>query len=136
MYMSAILEVKELNKQYSGSAFSLENVSFAIPYGSIVGFIGENGAGKSTTMGSILGTLQKDSGSIQIFGEVMDPDKVNMKESIGVVFDDIHLPGGITVDKLDRKSTRLNSSHVAISYAVFCLKKKMKQSHSTKYYEM
>src|SRR5690625_4120756 len=111
MYMSAILEVKELNKQYSGSAFSLKNVSFAIPYGSIVGFIGENGAGKSTTMGSILGTLQKDSGSIQIFGEVMDSDKVNMKESIGVVFE-------------DRKSTRLNSSHVAISYAVFCLKKK------------
>ena len=98
--MSAILEVEALNKQYAGSAFALKNVSFAIPYGSIVGFIGENGAGKSTTMGSILGTLQKDSGSIQIFGEEMDPDKVKMKESIGVVFDDIHLPGGITVDKL------------------------------------
>ncbi|QQK74882.1 ABC transporter ATP-binding protein [Salicibibacter cibarius] len=98
--MSAILEVEALNKQYSGSSFALKDVSFAIPYGSIVGFIGENGAGKSTTMGSILGTLQKDSGSIQIFDEEMDPDKTNIKESIGVVFDDIHLPGGITVDKL------------------------------------
>ncbi|QQK81296.1 ABC transporter ATP-binding protein [Salicibibacter cibi] len=98
--MSSILEVEQLNKQYSGSSFALKDVSFAIPYGSIVGFIGENGAGKSTTMGSILGTLQKDSGSIHIFGEEMDPDKRDIKESIGVVFDDIHLPGGITVDKL------------------------------------
>src|SRR5699024_3284640 len=98
--MSAILEVKELNKQYSGSAFSLKNVSFAIPDGVIVGLKGEDGAGKSTKIGSILGSLQKDSGFIQTFGEVMDPDKLYMKETTGVVFDDIHLTGGITVDKL------------------------------------
>jgi len=97
-----ILEVEQLNKQYRDSAFALKDVSFSVPYGSIVGFIGENGAGKSTTMGSILGTLRKDTGSIQIFGEEMDPDNKNMKENIGVVFDDIHLSGGLTVNKLGK----------------------------------
>lgn len=97
-----ILEVEQLNKQYRDSAFALTDVSFSVPYGSIVGFIGENGAGKSTTMGSILGTLRKDTGSIQIFGEEMDSDNKNMKENIGVVFDDIHLSGGLTVNKLGK----------------------------------
>lgn len=97
-----ILEVEQLNKQYTDSAFALKDVSFSVPYGSIVGFIGENGAGKSTTMGSILGTLRKDTGTIQIFGEEMDPDNKNMKENIGVVFDDIHLSGGLTVNKLGK----------------------------------
>lgn len=97
-----ILEVEQLNKQYTDSAFALKDVSFSVPYGSIVGFIGENGAGKSTTLGSILGTLRKNTGSIQIFGEEMDPDNKNMKENIGVVFDDIHLSGGLTVNKLGK----------------------------------
>lgn len=97
-----ILKVEQLNKQYRDSAFALKDVSFSVPYGSIVGFIGENGAGKSTTMGSILGTLRKDTGSIQVFGEEMDPDNKNMKENIGVVFDDIHLSGGLTVNKLGK----------------------------------
>lgn len=57
MTMAAILEVTGLNKSYKDSSFSLEDVSLTIPYGSIVGFIGENGAGKSTTMGSILGSF-------------------------------------------------------------------------------
>ena len=97
-----ILEVEQLNKQYRDSTFALKDVSFSVLYGSIVGFIGENGAGKSTTMGSILGTLRKDTGSIQIFGEEMDSDNKNMKENIGVVFDDIHLSGGLTVNKLGK----------------------------------
>ncbi|QQK79283.1 ABC transporter ATP-binding protein [Salicibibacter cibi] len=98
--MSAILEVDKLSKRYADSEFALQDVSFSIPYGSIVGFIGENGAGKSTTMGSILGTLHKDDGSVHLFGEEMDPDKRNMKENIGVVFDDMKLPGELTIVKL------------------------------------
>ncbi|SDJ29708.1 ABC transporter ATP-binding protein [Natribacillus halophilus] len=98
--MSSILEVDHLNKQYSESDFALKDVSFSIPYGSIVGFIGENGAGKSTTMGSILGTLHKDGGSVKIFGEEMNVEKLDIKENIGVVFDNIHLPEALTVLKL------------------------------------
>ncbi len=105
--MSFILEVDNLRKQYSDSAFALKGVSFSIPYGSIVGFIGENGAGKSTTMGSILGTLQKDSGTIHIFGEEMAPDKLHLKENIGVVFDDIKLPGDLNIVKLGNVFQRI-----------------------------
>lgn len=98
--MGTILEVENLRKTYADSEFGLKDVSFSIPYGSIVGFIGENGAGKSTTMGSILGTLHKDSGTIKIFGEEMDANHVHIKEDIGVVFDSIVLPGDLTVYKL------------------------------------
>src|SRR6476620_3333593 len=100
--MTNILEVQELNKAYEDSTFGLQDITFSIPYGSIVGFIGENGAGKSTTMGSILGTLQKDSGTIKMFGEKMDSSDVHLKEEIGVVFDTMRLVGGLTVAKLER----------------------------------
>ncbi|WP_449354865.1 ABC transporter ATP-binding protein [Virgibacillus natechei] len=98
--MPAILEVENLQKTYADTKFGLRDVSFSIPYGSIVGFIGENGAGKSTTMGSIIGTLHKDNGTIKIFGEEMDTEDVHIKEDIGVVFDAMNLPGDLTVEKL------------------------------------
>ncbi|WYP26783.1 ABC transporter ATP-binding protein [Alkalihalobacillus sp. FSL W8-0930] len=100
--MTHLLEVQELNKTYEDSSFGLQDITFSIPYGSIVGFIGENGAGKSTTMGSILGTLPKDSGIIKMFGEEMDSSDVHLKEEIGVVFDTMKLVGGLTVAKLER----------------------------------
>ena len=58
--------VQNLCKQFED--FSLDNVSFKVPKGRIVGFIGENGAGKSTTINLILNELSKDSGQIQVFG--------------------------------------------------------------------
>lgn len=100
--MESVLEVNQLRKTYRGSTFGLKDVSFSIPYGSIVGFIGENGAGKSTTMGSILGTLRKESGLVKVFGEEMDANHVHMKEDIGVVFDSMQLPGDLTVYKLEK----------------------------------
>lgn len=100
--MTHLLEVQELNKTYGDSSFGLQDITFSIPYGFIVGFIGENGAGKSTTMGSILGTLQKDSGTIKMLGEEMEASDVHLKEDIGVVFDTMKLVGGLTVAKLER----------------------------------
>ncbi|WYP26426.1 ABC transporter ATP-binding protein [Alkalihalobacillus sp. FSL W8-0930] len=96
----SILEVKNLSKQYHDSSFALKDVSFTIPYGKIVGFIGENGAGKSTTMGAILGTLQKDDGSIHIFGEELTSDHTQIREDIGFVFDDMNLPKDLTISRL------------------------------------
>ncbi|MDV2682776.1 ABC transporter ATP-binding protein [Alkalihalophilus lindianensis] len=100
MMMTSILEVEHVQKTYKGSTLGIKDVSFTIPNGSIVGFIGENGAGKSTTMGTIIGTLRKDGGTIRIFGEEMDLNQVAFKEEIGVVFDTMQLPGDLTVDKL------------------------------------
>ena len=77
--------VQNLCKQFDG--FSLDNVSFKVPKGRIVGFIGENGAGKSTTINLILNELNKDRGQIQIFG--IDHTIPTVKENIGVVLTNV-----------------------------------------------
>ncbi|WP_276210499.1 ATP-binding cassette domain-containing protein [Heyndrickxia coagulans] len=56
--MEYALEIEGLCKSFSKSRFALKNISFSVPYGSITGFIGENGAGKTSTMGAILQTLR------------------------------------------------------------------------------
>ena len=64
--MENILEVTGLNKNYPN--FSLKDVSFALPDGCITGFIGKHGAGKTTTLKSILDLVPRTSGSIKWFG--------------------------------------------------------------------
>ena len=76
--------VRDLCKQFDG--FLLDHVSFQVPKGRIVGFIGENGAGKSTTINLILDELKRDNGQIQIFGK--ENTNSSVKEDIGVVFDE------------------------------------------------
>lgn len=60
------ISVHNLRKRFPG--FLLDDISFQVPCGRIVGFIGENGAGKSTTIKLILDQLRRDGGSIEIFG--------------------------------------------------------------------
>lgn len=80
-----VLQVKKIHKQYP--QFLLDKISFELPEGAIMGLIGENGAGKSTTMRIILGMAQADSGSVSIFGHegVTEQDRAQ----IGVVFDEL-----------------------------------------------
>ena len=77
------LEIKGLCKRYSG--FSLEDVSFTLPMGTITGLVGRNGAGKTTTLKSILGTIHPDSGEIQIFGK---PRSREVMQEVGIVYDE------------------------------------------------
>lgn len=78
------IAVKNLRKSFDD--FTLDNVTFQVPKGRIVGFIGENGAGKSTTINLILNELQRDSGTIEVLGtDTMDS---SVKKKIGVVFDE------------------------------------------------
>jgi len=84
--MDNILEVRNLSKQYKG--FELKNVSFCLPKGSIIGFIGENGAGKTTTLKLILNEIQRSSGEIFVFGKDNIRDEKQIKQDIGVVFDE------------------------------------------------
>lgn len=83
-YQNAI-EIKGLTKKYDG--FTLDNVSFEVPKGSIMGFIGQNGAGKSTTINSLLNIIPINSGEIKLLG--MDHIKMEkeIKERTAVVFD-------------------------------------------------
>ena len=90
--------VQNLCKQFED--FSLDNVSFKVPKGRIVGFIGENGAGKSTTINLILNELSKDSGQIQVFG--VDHTIPTVKENIGVVFDECNFHDVFTAADIEK----------------------------------
>lgn len=85
-----ILEIRNLSKDYGD--FVLDNVSFSLPRGVIMGLIGENGAGKSTTINCILNEVQKSSGEILIFGKDHISDEIEIKSKLGVVFDENHFP--------------------------------------------
>ena len=65
--MDTILQVENLTKQYEG--FQLDHVSFDLPKGTIMGLIGENGAGKSTTINAILDLIKKDDGTVTFWGQ-------------------------------------------------------------------
>ena len=77
------LEVRGLSKTYP--AFTLKDVSFDVPQGAVVGFIGRNGAGKSTTLKSILELVHPDGGDVRFFGQDVRQHEREFKEQIGVV---------------------------------------------------
>lgn len=87
--MENILEVKNLSKQYD--RFELKDINIELPKGMIMGLIGENGAGKSTTIKAILKLIHINSGEIKIFGLSSDKDEKKIKEDVGVVLDDSFL---------------------------------------------
>ena len=97
--MDAILEVKDLTKQYDG--FTLDHVSFTVPGGCIMGLIGENGAGKSTTIKAILDLIHKDEGKVTFWGKDL-AQAPEMKEDIGVVFDGISFYETLTPARVGR----------------------------------
>ena len=78
-----VLEVRELRKTYP--AFTLKGVSLDVPQGAIVGFIGRNGAGKSTTLKSILGLVHPDGGTVRAFGLDYAANEAAIRRRIGVV---------------------------------------------------
>lgn len=85
--MTNALEIRNLTKNYGD--FSLDNLNLTLPSGCIMGLIGENGAGKSTTIKLILDMVKRDSGTITILGKDNREDLRLTKEDIGVVPDEI-----------------------------------------------
>ncbi len=98
--MENILEVKNLSKKYQD--FELKNINIALPKGMIMGIIGENGAGKSTTIKSILNLIQADKGEIKIFGLDYQKNETKIKEDIGVVLDDSFLSEYLTPNDINK----------------------------------
>ena len=88
--MNAI-ELKGLIKEYPG--FRLGSLDLALPSGSIMGLVGENGAGKSTTIKLIMNAIKRDAGSVSVLG-VDNQSRAfsGIKEDIGVVLDEAYYP--------------------------------------------
>lgn len=83
--MNNILELNGVNKSFE--SFRLQDVSFSLPEGFIMGFIGPNGSGKTTTIKLILNMLSMDGGAIKAFGKDNVSHEQEIKERIGVVMD-------------------------------------------------
>ena len=84
------LELKNVTKSFTG--FRLDAINLALPCGCVMGLVGENGAGKSTTIKLILDMLHKDGGSITVLGRDNQDDIRLTKEDVGVVMDEVGIP--------------------------------------------
>lgn len=97
--MENLLEIRNLSKKYEG--FYLENINLSLPKGCIMGFVGENGAGKSTTIKLLLNLIHRDSGEIRIFGQDNIKNEKQIKEAIGVVLDESNFPDHMTATNIN-----------------------------------
>jgi len=86
-----LIKVKDISKRY-GTLLALDNVSFELSPGETVGFLGTNGAGKSTTMKIVTGSLRADKGSVSVFGYDMEKKPVEAKKRIGYLSEDNPMP--------------------------------------------
>jgi ABC-2 type transport system ATP-binding protein len=94
--------MNDLSVQFEGVSkkyahFSLENIHLELPTGSIMGFIGANGAGKSTTIRILMGLVHQDAGSVRVLGHLMPADQAAAKLDIGFVSEDMRLYGAATL---------------------------------------
>jgi len=97
--MSAIIETKNLSKIY-GSAPAVDNVSFSVDKGEVIGFVGLNGAGKSTTINMLLGFQKPSQGDVTLFGEKLTlPNAHKSHRRIGFATGDMSLFDGMTGKK-------------------------------------
>ncbi len=101
------IEINNLVKEFN--EFKLGPIDLNIPKGAIVGYIGQNGAGKSTTIKLLLGLLKKDEGEITVLG-ASKIDDVKLKDRIGVVYDDLLFPNEMTLLGVEKFCSRVYSN--------------------------
>lgn len=109
--MNAI-EIRNLTKKYRD--FSLENLDLTLPSGCIMGLVGENGAGKSTTIRMILGLTRQDCGEITVFGGQLSQE---MKQRIGVVLDEPGYPKCMNARQIGKMLSGLYRTWEADTFA-------------------
>ncbi len=88
------IEVRGLCKKFKD--FEITDLNLTVPSGCVVGLVGENGAGKSTTIRLILELMHKDSGTITVLGKDSMEEDSSVRENIGVVFDESYFPQDLT----------------------------------------
>lgn len=98
--MNAI-DCRGLHKTYEG--FALHDLSFSLPSGTILGLVGENGAGKSTTLRLLMNTIGRDAGSVSLLGvDNQSKDFLRVKQDIGIVLDESCLPETLTAREVGK----------------------------------
>lgn len=98
--MEPILELNSVTKRFSG--FTLDRVSFSLDPGYIMGFIGANGAGKSTTIKLITNLLHLNGGEIKVFGLDSRKHEQEIKQKIGFVYDENHFYEELTIAEMTK----------------------------------
>lgn len=116
--MSNAIEIKHLCKKYK--EFSLEDVNIVLPTGSIMGFIGENGAGKSTTIKLIMDIIKKDSGEIRVFDGKLLSENIEIKENIGVVMDEMCFPETLNISNINCFMNKIYKTWDKNKFLDFC----------------
>lgn len=91
-----ILNVHNLCKSYP--SFALRDVAFSVPRGYVMGFVGQNGAGKSTTIKCLMDVIPYEAGSIELFGEPYKANPLAMRNRIGYVGEDMHFYEEMSVE--------------------------------------
>lgn len=94
------LEIRDLSKRYDD--FNLSHLNLTLPGGCILGLVGENGAGKSTTIKLVLNMIHRDGGSISILGRDNVTEMQSLKEEIGVVLDEVGIPECLNRKQVNR----------------------------------
>lgn len=95
-YSHAIIHVQGVTKRF-GEFSAVKNVDLSVPAGQVVGFVGANGAGKSTTIGMMLGFLSASEGIVELFGSTVHPWNAHKSHRrIGYAAGDMELPGQLT----------------------------------------
>ena len=103
--MEHIIEINNLKKSF-GNIKAVNNISFRVNKGELFAFLGENGAGKSTTISIICGTLSKDLGEVIVDGMNIEKDFMNISKELGVVFQNSVLDGVLSVkDNLESRAS-------------------------------
>ena len=105
------LEIKGLRKEYPG--FCLDGLDLELPRGCIMGLIGENGAGKSTAIKSVLRLIRPDAGEIQVFGR---PVSESTADDVGFVLDEGCFPAKMSCEKLGQIMKRFYRAWDAAGY--------------------
>lgn len=96
--MEPILEIRGLKKSFKD--FSLKGIDMILEKGYIMGFIGPNGSGKTTTIKLIMNLLKKDAGEIKVFGMDNVKDELEIKQRIGFVYDESNYYENLTVSEM------------------------------------
>jgi ABC-2 type transport system ATP-binding protein len=95
-----ILEVKDLSRSFPD--FQLNKISFSLPRGYVMGFVGPNGSGKTTTIKLIMNLTKRDSGQISVFGLDNRAKERDIKQRIGFVYDENHFYDTLTLEEMKR----------------------------------